>query len=58
MTVAARESGVGEAASPTGAAAAAARDVTKEPVTPPVAKAGCADGASTTARRPLASSTA
>ena len=47
MTVAARESGVGEAASPTGAAAAAARVVTNEPVTTPVAKAGRVDGAST-----------
>ena len=59
IQVAARDSGVGEAASAMGASARAARDVTNEPVTPPEAKAGRGPvGARTSARRPFASSTA
>src|SRR5918993_885601 len=59
IQVAARDSGVGEAESETGASARAARKVTKGPVTPPEANAGRGPvGARTRARRPFASRTA
>src|SRR5689334_12884970 len=60
VPIAARESGVGEAARPTGPDDAAARVVTNEPVTPAAAKAGCETvaGESARSRRPFASSTA
>ena len=44
ITRAARESGLGEAASSRGAEDDEACSVTNEPVTPPVAKAGCGTG--------------
>src|SRR3954452_17485539 len=56
---AARDRGVGDAASPVGADDGA-RDVTNDPVTPPVANAGCAPVAGTndSSRRPFARRTA
>ena len=56
--IAARDSGVGDADSWSGPEDDAPREVTNDPVTPPVANAGWATGARTITRRPFASSAA